>query len=232
MLVLSRDGAWLARLEVLAARGGWPFEARAAVPAPGRAAGTECALAVLDRALAGAALGKAVSALRALYPAAAVVLAFDEGEMGHEAVLAAVSCGSDDVLGKAWADGKLGARLAALRDRALAAQARVSADGALRAERRAHRALVKARGRWKELALDAGAFALLWRLLEREGEAVTRDELGSALAEAAGREREAGTVARRVAALRKALAPWAGRIESARGGLYLLASASRRRSTT
>lgn len=228
MLVLSRDGAWLSRLRHLAERGGWPFESRAAMPAAGPATPTERALAVLDRALAGAAPMKAVSALRALFPGAAIALAFDAREMDHDAVTDAVSCGADEILGKSWPDDKLSRRLAALRDRSLAAQARLSADGALRAELRAHRAFVKSRGRWKEAALDAGGFALLWRLLEREGEPVSRADLGAALASAAGRELDIGTVARRLAALKKVLAPWPGAIESARGGLYRLVSAPRR----
>ncbi|MDD5301886.1 MAG: hypothetical protein PHS14_02170 [Elusimicrobia bacterium] len=228
MLVLSRDGVWLSRLETIAARGGWPFEARAALPVPGRTPPPERALAVLDRALAGAVPQRAVSALRSLYPGATIALAFDASEMHHDSVTAAVSCGADEVLGKSWTDEKLSSKLAALRDRSLAAQARQSADGALKAERRAHRALIKTKGRWKELALDAGGFALLWRLLEREGEAVSRAELGAALAAAAGREFEAGTVVRRLAGLKKALAPWPGAIEIARGGQYRLASAPRR----
>lgn len=227
MLVLSRDGAWLARLELLAERGGWPFEARAALPAAGRTPPPERALAVLDRALAGAAPGKAVSALRALYPGIAIVLSFDASELDHESVSAAVSCGADELVGKSWPEEKLSLKLAALRDRSLFSRTRISADGALKAERRAHRVHVRARGRWKELALDAGAFALLWRLLEREGESVSRGELGEALASATGREREAATVSRRLAALKKALRPWAGDIETARGGLYRLASAPR-----
>lgn len=224
MLVLSRDGAWLTRLESLAARGGWPFEARAALPAAGRTPPPERALAVLDRALAGAAPGKAVAALRALYPGVAIVLSFDASELDHDGVSAAVSCGADEVLGKSWPDAKLSLKLSALRDRALFSMTRVSADGALKAERRAHRVHVKSRGRWKELALDAGSFALLWRLLEREGESVSRAALGDALASATGREREAATVSRRLAALKKALGPWRGDIETARGGLYRLAS--------
>jgi DNA-binding response OmpR family regulator len=222
MIVFSRDAAWLSRLERIAQRGGWPFEAMAVAPSAGRVPSLGHTLALLDRALAGASPASAVTALRALYPAAAIVLAFDAGEMSHAAALAAVSCGCDDVLGKGWADGKLSPRLATLRDRFLAAQSRVSACGALKAERRAHRAHIKSGGRWNEVSLDAGGFALLWRLLEREGEPVSRTELAAALSSAAGRELELGTVARRVAALKKSLAPWSGSIESARGGLYRL----------
>ncbi len=228
MLVLSRDGAWLSRLENLAERGGWPFEARAAMPAAGRTPPPERALAVIDRALAGAVPKKAVETLRGLYPGAAVVLAFDASEMGTDAMAEAVSCGADEVLGKSWPDEKLTSRLAILRDRSLFSQSRVSADGALKAERRAHRALIKTKGRWKEIALDAGGFALLWRLLEREGEPVSRVELGEAVASATKRELEPGTIVRRLAALKKALAPWSGDIETARGGLYRLVSAARR----
>lgn len=226
--MLSRDGDWLARLEALAGRGGWPFEARAALPSPGRTPPPERALAVLDRALAGAFPGKAVSVLRALYPGVAIILSLDASELDHDSVTAAVSCGADEVIGKAWTDDRLSSRLGILRDRSLFSQTRVSADGALKAERRAHRALIKTRGRWTEVPLDAGGFALLWRLLEREGERVSRAELGESLASATGRERESGTVARRLAALKKALAPWSGGIENARGGLYRLASSRRR----
>jgi len=228
MLILSRDAGWLARLEYLAGRGGWPFEARAAMPAPGRTPPPELAVVVLDRALAGAVPLRSVAALRALYPIAAIVLAIDESEMGHDGVALAVACGADEVLGKHWPDEKLAPRLAGLRDRALAVQARLSVDGALKAERRAHRALVKLRGRWKDLGLDAGGFALLWRLLEREGESVSRADLGVALTAAAGRELDGGTVTRRLAALKKSLSPWPGAIESARGGLYRLVSSVRR----
>jgi DNA-binding response OmpR family regulator len=217
MIALSRDAAWLARLEHLARRGGWPFESRSAVPS-GKAKPAESAVVVLDREVAGAALPRAVAVLRGLYPPAAIALAFDEDDVAT--VSAAVACGADEVLGKSWPDEKLARRLMALRDRALAAQARYSADGELKAELRSHRAFVKARGRWKEAVLDAGAFALLWRLLE--GGAISRDELGNALARAAGREREAGTIARRLAALRKSLSPWKGRIETMRGGFYRL----------
>jgi DNA-binding response OmpR family regulator len=228
MLVLSRDGAWLLRLELLAGRGGWPFEARASLPALGRTPPTERAIAVLDRGLAGAVPAKAVSALRDLYPGVAIVLVFDASEMDHDTVTLAVSCGADEVLGKSWPDAKLLLKLAALRDRSLAAQARFSADGALRAERRAHRVLIRSRGRWREAVLDAGGFALLWRLLEREGEDVSRGELSAVLSSATGREREVGTVTRRLAALKKALSPWPGAIESARGGQYRLVSTPRR----
>jgi DNA-binding response OmpR family regulator len=215
MIVLSRDAAWLERLEKLALRGGWPFESRSAVPA-GKSKPIESAVVVLDRAVAGAALPRAVAALRGLYPPAAIALAFDEADVAT--VSAAVACGADEVLGKSWPDEKLARHLMALRDRALAAQARYSADGTLKAELRSHRAFVKARGRWKEAVLDAGAFALLWRLLE--GGAVSRDELGAALARGAGREREAGTIARRLAVLRKSLVPWKGKIAVVRGGFY------------
>lgn len=232
MLVLSRDVVWLTRLERLALLGGWPFESRPAMPAAGRTPPPERAIAVLDRALAGAAPGKAVSALRALYPGVTIVLAFDVSEMDHDGATIAVSCGADEVLGKFWPDAKIFPKLSALRDRSLAGQSRLSADGALKAERRAHRVHIRTRGRWKELRLDAAGFALLWRLLDREGEAISRAELGASLAAAVGRELEAGTVVRRIAALKKALSPWPGAIETARGGLYRLASAPRRAGRT
>lgn len=227
MIVISRDGAWLARLELIAERGGWPFEARAALPAASRTPPPERALVVLDRALAGAAPAKAVSALRAIYPTAAVALSCDQGELKDAAAL--VACGADEILDKAWSSEKLAAKCAPHRDRALASQKRVSADGSLRAERRAHRAMIKVRGKWKESDLDAAGFALLWRLLEREGHPVGRDELGEAIASATGRQRDPGTVARRMTALKKSLAAWRGTI-SAKRGAYVLQSL--RRSTT
>lgn len=228
MLVLSRDGDWRARLERLACRDGWPFEAREALPRAGTTPPPERALVILDRALAGAAPKDAVAALRALYAGAAVVLAFNSSELDQDGANAAVSCGADDILAKSWSDAKIVPALTALRDRALSARQRLSADGGLKAERRAHRVMVKSGGRWKDLSLDAGGFALLWRLLDREGEAVSRADLAAALASAAGRELEMGTVVRRLASLKKALKPWKGTIESARGGLYRLASSRRR----
>ncbi len=224
MIVISRDTAWLARLQHVAKRGGWPYEALSVLPAAGRAHHHEHALAVLDRVAAGKAMGAAVSAVRASYPDASIVLAFDESDMNHEALATAVTSGADEVLGKSWPEAKIASRLAVLRDHALAAQTRLSVDGALKAEKRSHRAFARTRGKWKELHLDAGAFALLWVLLRREGEPVTREELSDALARAAGRERESGTVSRRLTALRDALKPWKGELETVRGGGYRLVS--------
>jgi len=228
MLVLSRDPVWLTRLESLSYRGGWPFEARTALPSLGATPPAERALVVLDRALAGAVPKVAVAALRVLYPGASIVLAFNASEIDHEGAAAAVACGADEILAKSWPDVKVSPKLALLRDRALATQARLSADGSLKAERRAHRVQILTGGRWKELSLDAGGFALLWRLLEREGMEVSRADLGAVLSVAAGRELEVGTVTRRLAALKKALKAWKGRIESSRGGLYRLVSSTRR----
>ncbi|MBI3289645.1 MAG: response regulator transcription factor [Elusimicrobia bacterium] len=222
MLVISRDARWLGRLQALAERGSWPFEARAALPG---LAGSERALAVLDRGLAGALPAKAIAALRALYPGAAVALALDDGDMSPDAMTLALGCGADEVLGKSWPNEKLSKRLADLRDRSLSLQSRVSADGTLKAERRAHRALVRARGRWSEVILDAGSFAMLWLLMERDGQPVSRAHLSGALSAAVGRELEAGTLMRRMAGLKKALSSWRGRIVSVRGGLYRLVPA-------
>jgi DNA-binding response OmpR family regulator len=221
MIVISRDGAWLARLESIAERGGWPFEARAALPSASRTPPPERALAVLDRALAGASPSKAISALRAIYPTTAMVLACDQGELKEAAAL--VACGADEIVDKSWPVERLSAKFLPLHDRALASRNRYSADGALKAERRAHRAMIRVRGKWKEAPLDAAGFALLWRLLEREGDAVTRDELGAAIASATGRERDPGTVARRMTALKKSLAAWRGSIAVKRGA-YVLTS--------
>ncbi|PIR15859.1 MAG: hypothetical protein COV48_12035 [Elusimicrobia bacterium CG11_big_fil_rev_8_21_14_0_20_64_6] len=230
MIVLSRDGEWLRRLERLALRGGWPFEARGVVPLTGLAAPPEMALAVLDRSLAGAVPRNTVLTLRSLYPGTAIILSFAASEMNQDAVADAVSCGVDELLAKSWSDVKISRMLASLRDRALASQTQISADGALKAERRAHRAHIKSRGRWRELPLDAGGFALLWRLLEREGEALSRAELGTVLAGVLGRELEPASVSRRLAVLKKMLSSWGGRLESGRGGQYLLSSSSPKKS--
>ena len=224
MLVISGDGDWLSRLRRLAQRGGWSFEAHAVVLKSGRLPPTEGAIVVIDRGLAGPTPAKAVTTLRVLYPMAAVALIFDDKDMGPDAMKAVVSCGADEIVSKSWSDDKILSRLAGLRDRALAVHTRISSDGALKAERRAHRALVRARGRWEEAKLDAGGFAILWSLMEREGELVSRAALRDALAAVLGREPEAGTVLRRLAALKKALAHWPGQIKSVRGGFYRLLS--------
>lgn len=211
-------------MESIAERGGWPFEARAALPSAGRTPPPERALAVLDLPLAGATPAKSVAALRAIYPTTVIVLSCDASELKHASSL--VASGADEILDKSWTSEKLSSRLVPLHDRALKSQTRVSADGNLRAERRAHRAMIKARGKWKECRLDASGFALLWRLLEREGEAVTREQLGDAITAAAGRERDPGTVSRRMTALKKSLSAWKGTIAAKRGA-YVLASAPR-----
>jgi DNA-binding response OmpR family regulator len=69
-------------------------------------------------------------------------------------------------------------------------------------------------------------------LLQSEGDAVSRERLLDVLRQSAGREVEAETVSRRALSLRRALAPWKGKIETVRGGFYRLVSSSRRRSTT
>lgn len=232
MFAISRDAVWLSRLTRLAERGGWSFTARAVVPFPGRQPSLEAAVVAIDRGLAGAMPARTVAALRVLYPAAAVALVFEDSDMGSEAMSVVVSAGADEVLGKSWPDVKISVRLAALRDRALGAWTRISADGGLKAERRSHRALVLVRGQWQEAKLDAGGFALLWCLMGGSGALVSRADLKSALAAALGRELEAGTMLRRLAALQKALAHWPGKIESVRGGFYRLAPQSLRRSTT
>jgi DNA-binding response OmpR family regulator len=230
MLVLSRDVAWIERLRRLAERGGWPVEASDKLAARDLS-GPDRALVVLDRALAGAAPARAVAALRGAFATAAIVLACAEVELGADAVAAALSSGADDTIVKSWPDARLSARLSSLRDGALAAEVRASADGALKIDRRSRRAFVRAGGRWSALALTAPDFELLWRLLVREGEEVSRAELLHALKTAFGREVEVETVSRRVLALRRVLKTWKGRIESVRGGRYRLVS-PRRRSTT
>jgi DNA-binding response OmpR family regulator len=230
MLVLSRDAAWIERLVGLTRRGGWTVEARVDLPTR-REAPAERALIVLDRALAGASPARAVSVLRAEYEMAAVVLACAEDELGPASMAAALSSGADDMVSKSWTDGRLLERLSVLRDGALASEVRVSSDGALKVDRRARRAFVRARGRWTALELSAQDLELLWRLLGGEGQEIERAELVHALRSAFGREVEVETVSRRILALRRALKPWPGSLESVRGGRYRLESA-RRRSTT
>jgi len=230
VLLITRDAAWIERLSRGARRGGWPVEAQSAPPTR-NSAPAERALIVLDRALAGGAPARAVAALRAEYAMAAIVLACTEDELGPASMAAALSSGADDVISKAWTDERVLARLAVLRDGALAAEERVSSDGGLKVDRRARRAFALARGRWTPLDLAAQDLELLWGLLGREGQEVERGELVSWLRSAFGREVEAETVSRRVLALRRALKPWNGALESVRGGRYRLAS-SRRRSKT
>jgi DNA-binding response OmpR family regulator len=229
MLAVTRDAAWAARLERLAAAASRPFRAQPdlAVARGARAPG----LVVLDAALCGARASDGVARARALFPDAAVALACADGDLAPGAVDAVLAAGADETLSKSWSDARLGARLAALSDAALAASARVSPDGTLRADRRSQRAYVRRGARWTELGLPAAEFALLWTLLGAGGEPVSREQLIAVLREALGREVEAETVARRALSLRKALGAWGGALESVRGGRYRLVS-SRRRSTT
>jgi DNA-binding response OmpR family regulator len=230
MLVLSRDAAWIDRLRRLAERGGWTMEAREKLSTRGEPASGR-ALVVIDRALAGAVPARAIAVLRGAFATSAIVLACAEAELGAAAVAAALSSGADDTVLKSWPDARLAARLSSLRDGALAAEVRASADGALRIDRRSRRAFVRGRGRWSALALAAADLELLWRLLVGDGEEVSRADLLHALKTAFGRDVEVETVSRRILALRRALKPWKGRIESVRGGRYRLV-APRRRSTT
>ncbi len=231
MLAVTRDAAWASRLERLAAAAARPFQSVPDLAQSSRAA-PEPGLVVLDAALAGGRPCDGVAAARALFPAAAVALACTDAELAPGAVEAALSSGADATLSKSWSDARLRARLEALRDSALAASVRESADGTLRAQRRAHRAFLLRRGRWGELPLPAAEFALLWRLLESAEAPVSRAELIAVLRDALGREVEAETVSRRVLSLRRALSPWkGGALESVRGGCYRLVS-SRRLSST
>lgn len=230
MIAVTRDAAWAARLDGLAARGGWPLTAVDALPSSAGSAPDQTVV-VLDRALAGAAPARIVAGLRAMFPSARIALACSDAELGADAVAAGLGSGADEVVVKSWADARLLARLSSLRDAALASAVRVSVDGALKAELRSRRAFVRARARWTELPLPAAEFALLWSLLGSEGEAVPRERLLDALRAVSGREIESETVSRRALSLRRALAPWKGTVESVRGGFYRLAS-SRRRSST
>ncbi len=231
MIAVTRDVVWALRLGTAAARGGWTFSVVDALPSGRGGDGADRAVVVLDRACAGPALSRAVAGLRALFPSARVVLACTDAELGASGAGAGIASGADEVLVKTWSDETVAARLSSLRDAALAAEVRVSVDGGLKAERRSHRAYVRRRGRWSELPLASAEFALLFALLAAEGAALSRERLLAELRRVDGREVELATVARQVLSLRRALAPWKGKIETVRGGFYRLSS-SRRRSMT
>jgi DNA-binding response OmpR family regulator len=232
MIAVSRDVEWIARLRAAAARGGWQFAAVGtdSVPEGSGAPGRE--LLVVDRAAVRGALGREVAGLRARFPAAHIALCFSADEFGADGVAAGLVSGADEVIAKSWSDERLFARLSALRDVDLASEVHVSVDGELKAEKRSRRVFHLRRGRWVPLEVAAAEFALLWALLQSEGDAVSRERLLDVLRQSAGREVEAETVSRRALSLRRALAPWKGKIETVRGGFYRLVSSSRRRSTT
>lgn len=235
MLVVSRDAAWTERLRELAVRGSWPVVACREVPSAGRLPPPERALVLLDRALAGPSCAKTVAALRGFYPWASVVLVCADGELEPAPLAESLASGADDVLGKSWPDARILERLAVLRERALAAEERVTADGGLRLERRSRRVYVRAGKAWRDLRLSAGDFELLWIFLYREGEPVPRATLAKVLGDAAGRPVELEAASRRVQVLRLRLRPWKGRLLTVRGGGYRLVSTavqSLRRSTT
>lgn len=224
MIVITRDANWERLMQALSLRGGWAFESRQELSSLGEAS-RDRVLVIVDGASFGGAQAHGVVGLRALYASAAIVLALTAEEMSPGSMNEALASGADEVLGKDWPEAKIFARLTAVCDRALASEVRTSADGGLKAERRSHRAYVLARGRWKDLGLSPAEFALLWRLLAREGQAVSREELLAALKSALNRDFEAETVARRALSLRKALSSWKGELESVRGGFYRLVSA-------
>ncbi|HXS99545.1 MAG TPA: winged helix-turn-helix domain-containing protein [Elusimicrobiota bacterium] len=229
MIAISQDENWLARLSAAAARGGWEFHAAGAsagLPDHARA------LVVLDRAAARGALAKSVAALRGHFPSSRIALACSDAELGADGIAAGLASGADEVIAKSWPDERLFARLSALRDSAEQEKSLMSADGLLKADHRSRRVHVLQRKSWKELPVAAPDFAFLWALLAVEGEAVSRERLLGAVREASGREVEAETVSRRALSLRRALAPWKGKIETVRGGSYRLVSSARRRSTT
>lgn len=216
MLVVTRDADWELRLKALCVRGRWDFVSCRTIPAADQT--RETVLVVVDNSHA-----RSVGALRAHHSSASVVLALASSEMTADTLREALASGADEVLGKDWSDEKLRAKIAAYFDRALAADVRVSGDGTLKAELRSHRAYVSVRDKWKDLKLHPAEFALLWRLLAREGQAVSREELLGTLKSALNRDFEAETVARRALTLRKALRSWkGGKIESVRGGFYRL----------
>lgn len=231
MIAITRDPAWAARLDDIAGRGGWPFAAIDVLPSS-RGSSADKTLVVLDRSLAGAAPGRTVAGLRALFPSAQILLACSDAELGVDGVAAGLDSGADEVVGKSWPDARLAARLGARRDAALASAVRLSDDGTLKAELRSRRVFLRTRARWSELPLPAAEFALLWSLLGARGEPVSRERLLSELSAVSGREVEYETVSRRALALRKALGRWKGTLESVRGGFYRLTSSARRRSTT
>jgi DNA-binding response OmpR family regulator len=224
MIAFTRDAAWTERLRAVAARGGWPFALSAAASAASHMPDAEFAVVVLDRSAAEGSLTRAIAVLRGRYASARLAVALSESEMGADGVAGVLACGADDVLVKSWPDARLFARLSAARDAGLAAAVRVSADGALRAERRSHRVFARARGRWRELPVPAAEFAILWQLLQAAGAPVSRERMLGALRDVVGREVEVETVARRALSLRRALSPWAGRVETVRGGFYRLAA--------
>lgn len=230
MIAVTRDAAWMERLRGFAARGGWSFAAVEAVPVPGSATAEHVVIA-LDRGAVEGPLTRAVAALRELSPTARIAVSFSDAELDADGAAAGVGSGADEVLVKSWSDARLFARLSEARDAGLAAAVRVSADGALKAERRSRRVFARAGGRWTELAVPAAEFSLLWLLLSDEGSAVSRERLLGALRETAGREVEVETVSRRALSLRRALSPWKGKVETVRGGFYRLVS-SRLRSKT
>jgi len=229
MIAISDDAKWLARLSAASDRGGWRFVAAGA--GAGRA-DHERALVVLDRAAARGALARAVAALRARFPAGRIALACSDAELGADGIAAGLASGADEVINKSWPDERLFARLAALRAAAEEEQALLSSDGLLKADHRSRRVHVLQRRSWKELPVAAPDFAFLWTLLRVEGQPVTRERLLDAVRETVGRDVEAETVSRRALSLRRALAPWKGKIETVRGGAYRLVSSARRRSTT
>ena len=231
MLAISRDAAWCERMRALAARGGWPVLIMGDIPTSRGVVPADCEVIVLDRAAVSGSPARAVAGLRKLFTAARAGLACSEDELGAAGIAAGLSSGADEVIVKSWSEGRLFKCVSALRDAALASVVRVSADGLLKAERRAHRASVRVGGRWMDLELPAAEFTILWALLSAEEKTVSREGLLVELSSASGREVEAETVARRILSLRRALAPWKGGIESVRGGFYRLVS-SRRRSTT
>ena len=232
MIAVSQDAAWLARLQAAAARGGWEF-AIVGADSPRDSKAAARSVLVVDRAVVRGALRREVAGLRERYPQARIALAFSEAELGADGVAAGLASGADEVIAKSWPDERLFSRLAALRDEVLASAVRMSGDLELKAEKRSRRVFHLKRGRWHELDVASAEFALLWALLCAEGEPVTRERLLAALREAAGREIEAETLSRRALSLRRALAPWKGKVETVRGGSYrLVSSEARRRSTT
>ncbi|MDE2144146.1 MAG: response regulator transcription factor, partial [Elusimicrobia bacterium] len=209
MIAITRDAAWAARLDDLSGKGGWSFAAIDTLPSS-RGTSAEKTLVVLDRTLAGAAPGRTVAGLRALFPSAQILLACSDAELGVDGVAAGLDSGADEVVLKSWTDARLTARFAARRDAALAAAVRLSDDGTLKAELRSRRVFLLARSRWSELPVPAAEFALLWSLLGARGEPVSRERLLSELSAVSGREVEYETVSRRALSLRKSLGRWKG----------------------
>lgn len=224
MIVFSKDDDWVDKLRRIAVPGAMALSVHRRLARVGEPHASEGRLVVLDREIAGAAPARIVQDMRALFPAAFVVIACADHELSSDAMPLMLSSGADDFVGKTWPDAKLLGRFRSLSERALLAAVRESRDGSLRLELRSHRALLGDKKNRVEIFLPAAEFALLWRLLGRQTEAVARAELLEVLRAAVGREVETEALSRRMRSLQRSLSAWkSGRLETVRGGYYRLA---------